>query len=183
MSDVLEHRYSVLFEEGQQGAVFTRLYTLLQRSMITLIESSESGIPGEFQVTLSGGEALDPGRVYAECAVRVIQEDSSNKLGANFVYDEPFTDEEYRDVIAFSLDQKSKEYGYDSIASACSYSFSGIEKFRQEGVAFSRLRDAAWVSCFSAIAGGSTVSPAEVAGSLPRFEDVLAEVQALSGNP
>lgn len=49
------------------------------------------------------------------------------------------------------LDTTAKTKGYDSIASACSYSLSTVEKFKNEGIAAISWRDAVWVFCYDAL--------------------------------
>lgn len=51
---------------------------------------------------------------------------------------------DYVDIVTSVLQDKSKEYGYDNIISACSYKDSTVEKYRTESTAFIKWRDHLW---------------------------------------
>lgn len=54
----------------------------------------------------------------------------------------------FSDLVQAHMDVKAKEKNYDSIASACSYENSDIEKFRNEGIKARKWRDLVWNTCY-----------------------------------
>jgi hypothetical protein len=91
---------------------------------------------------------------------------------------EPITQEYFISIVDIAISTKIKEYGYDSIVSACSYSNSNIQKFKEEGIAFSNWRDALWAYCFQLleqVTSGAIQAPEPdiFLQNLPKFEDYL----------
>lgn len=76
--------------------------------------------------------------------------------------------DDYMPGISRVLYDKAREYGYDNIISACSYTGSTITQFQEQSIAFNAWRDAVWNTSFVALADYQTN------GTMPKIEDFLA---------
>ncbi len=74
-------------------------------------------------------------------------------------------------AVQFHMDQRAREYSYDSIMTACTYASSTNKKFAAEGQAFVQWRDQVWSSCYEILGG-------VLAGekSVPETEELLAQL-------
>lgn len=54
-------------------------------------------------------------------------------------------------IVSQLMDSVAREYGYDSILTACTYATSTVPKFQVEGQAFVQYRDAVWVAYYDAL--------------------------------
>lgn len=77
----------------------------------------------------------------------------------------------YTAPVQMLLDEKAREYGYDSVLSACSYAASADLKFGPEGLAFVNWRDACWSKCYQMLAD-------YMAGDIPKptVSELLAQL-------
>lgn len=85
----------------------------------------------------------------------------------------PPTVQDFKDAIQLHMDNKAKEYGYDSLGSAVTYAEEpAVPKFQKEGKAFRAWRSQVWDFGYAQMAqvqGGSAPIPtvAELLESLP----------------
>lgn len=89
----------------------------------------------------------------------------------------PHTITDYTDLFEQLIKDKVKEYGYDSIISACSYTNSTIDKFRLESLAFVQWRDYLWHDAVNKITAeldsGNNPSTEDFINSLRTYESFL----------
>jgi|694.fasta_scaffold53835_2 hypothetical protein len=87
------------------------------------------------------------------------------------------TIDDYIPGISTFMESKAKEYGYDNLLSACSYTASTVTKFQIESVAFNAWRDSVWETAFTALAtfdqNGIFPKPDDFIASLPTYESFL----------
>ena len=98
--------------------------------------------------------------------------------GNNFIDIVPHTKtiDDYIAIIESVLQDKSKEYGYDNIVSACSYKDSTVEKYRNESTAFIQWRDHLWSISLEEAKSNLETSPIdleEFKNSFPTYESFL----------
>lgn len=100
--------------------------------------------------------------------------------GTSTVIDQPPSAEDYKNNIVSLMADKTRQFGYDSILSACSYVNSEVPKFDREARAFFKWRDHLWIKAFEigaeATASGVWPSIIEMTDQLPLFETILESI-------
>jgi hypothetical protein len=145
--------YSIKAEKNFQGILMSELDKLTQVSLDKAILINVNELSKKFNVKMTLKKPLS-------------QPLGFHKLNLN----------EYSDVITNTLESKAKEYQYDNIVSACSYSNSTIEQYKKESIAFIAWRDYLWsVSLQEAkiALDNIPISINEFIDSLPTYESFL----------
>jgi len=93
----------------------------------------------------------------------------ANNVWKNIIPPSPPTLSEFESAIQSQLDTYAQSWGYNDIATACTYVGSTVPKFSNEGTALRNWRDSTWLSAetlVSSIQAGTAQMPATIDAAL-----------------
>lgn len=100
-----------------------------------------------------------------------LKADEETKLAAEF----ELTATRLTDYVQRHLDATVKAKGYDSVLSAATYATSANSKFKADGIAAIKWRDAVWTACYAMLTDAKTgVKP------IPTEDELLASLPTLN---
>lgn len=76
--------------------------------------------------------------------VLFVENETTIEQTYEYTFDRNKAQKYFTDMIQNYLDERAKQYGYDSCLSVCSYINTGIPKFDAEGEAFRQWRSSVW---------------------------------------